>query len=63
MRNVAVTVEHDPGRPGLLGLYQGVPLTSRTSAYAGVQSGQTMQHPPRCHRQPGDLSAHDARSR
>ena len=36
MRNVAVTVEHDPGPPGLLGLYRGVPLTSRTSAYAGV---------------------------
>jgi predicted Zn-dependent protease with MMP-like domain len=36
MRNVAVTVEHDPGPPGLLGLYQGVPLTSRTSQYAGV---------------------------
>jgi predicted Zn-dependent protease with MMP-like domain len=36
MRNVAVTVEHDAGPPGLLGLYQGVPLTSRTSQYAGV---------------------------
>jgi len=36
MRNVAVTVEHGPGPPGLLGLYQGVPLTSRTSQYAGV---------------------------
>lgn len=36
MRNVAVTVEHDPGPPGLLGLYQGVPLTSRTTHYAGV---------------------------
>ena len=36
MRNVAVTVEHDPGPRGLLGLYQGVPLTSRTSYYAGV---------------------------
>lgn len=36
MRNVAVTVEHNPGPPGLLGLYQGVPLTSRTSGYAGV---------------------------
>ena len=36
MRNVAVTVEHGPGRPGLLGLYQGIPLTSRTSQYAGV---------------------------
>ncbi len=30
MRNVAVTVEHGAGPPGLLGLYQGVPLTSRT---------------------------------
>jgi predicted Zn-dependent protease with MMP-like domain len=36
MRNVAVTVEHRPGPPGLLGLYQGVPLTSRTSQYSGV---------------------------
>jgi hypothetical protein len=24
MRNVAVTVEHDPGPPGLLGLYEGI---------------------------------------
>jgi len=36
MRNVAVTVEHGPGPRGLLGLYQGVPLTSRTTQYAGV---------------------------
>lgn len=37
MSNVAVTVEHDGGPPGLLGLYQGVPLTNRTtSAYAGA---------------------------
>ena len=36
MSNVAVTVEHDPGPPGLLGLYEGIPLTSRTSQYAGV---------------------------
>jgi predicted Zn-dependent protease with MMP-like domain len=36
MENVAVTVEHRPGPPGLLGLYQGVPLTSRTTNYAGV---------------------------
>jgi predicted Zn-dependent protease with MMP-like domain len=36
MRNVAVTVEHDAGPPGLLGLYEGVPLTSRTTQYAGV---------------------------
>jgi len=36
MANVAVTVEHRPGPPGLLGLYEGVPLTSRTTQYAGV---------------------------
>ena len=36
MRNVAVTVEHGAGPRGLLGLYQGVPLTSRTTHYAGV---------------------------
>jgi predicted Zn-dependent protease with MMP-like domain len=36
VRNVAVMVEHNPGPPGLLGLYQGIPLTSRTSNYAGV---------------------------
>ena len=36
MRNVAVTVEHRPGRPGLLGLYEGIPLTSRPSHYAVV---------------------------
>ena len=36
MSNVAVTVEHRPGPSGLLGLYEGVPLTSRTTGYAGV---------------------------
>lgn len=36
MRNVAVTVEHEPGPAGLLGLYQGVPLTRRTSHYSAV---------------------------
>ena len=36
MSNVAVTVEHDLGPPGLLGLYEGIPLTSRTTQYAGV---------------------------
>jgi len=37
MSNVAVVVDEEPP-PGLplLGLYQGVPLTQRTSAYAGV---------------------------
>ncbi|GAB3251063.1 metallopeptidase family protein [Nocardioides dilutus] len=36
MTNVAVTVEHDEGPPGLLGLYRGIPLSRRTTAYAGV---------------------------
>ena len=36
MSNVAVTVEHGLGPPGLLGLYEGIPLTSRTTQYAGV---------------------------
>jgi predicted Zn-dependent protease with MMP-like domain len=36
MSNVAVTVQHEPGPPGLLGLYQGIPLTSRTTQYMGV---------------------------
>lgn len=36
MSNVAVTVEHRPGPPGLLGLYHGIPLTERTTAYGGV---------------------------
>lgn len=36
MRNVAVVVEHDPGPRGLLGLYQGIPLTSRTTNYSAA---------------------------
>lgn len=36
MQNVAVTVEHESGPAGLLGLYQGLPLTSRGAYYAGV---------------------------
>jgi len=37
MSNVAIVVEDEPP-PGsrLLGLYEGVPLTQRTSGYAGV---------------------------
>jgi len=37
MSNVAIVVEDDPppGMP-LLGLYEGVPLTSRSSGYSGV---------------------------
>jgi predicted Zn-dependent protease with MMP-like domain len=36
MTNVAVVIEDDPPQPGLLGLYQGVPLTERGQWYAGV---------------------------
>ncbi|QNN54325.1 metallopeptidase family protein [Nocardioides mesophilus] len=36
MSNVAVTVEHGTGPAGLLGLYRGIPLTRRTTSYAGV---------------------------
>jgi|SRR5579859_1255212 len=36
MRNVAVLVEHGNGPPGLLGLYEGVPLTRRGGQYSGV---------------------------
>ncbi|MDQ1599009.1 MAG: hypothetical protein QOD68_483 [Actinomycetota bacterium] len=36
MSNVAVTVQHESGPAGLLGLYQGVPLTRRSSFYAGA---------------------------
>lgn len=40
MQNVAVVVEHDGGPPGLLGLYRGIPLTRRTTTYAGVLPDQ-----------------------
>jgi predicted Zn-dependent protease with MMP-like domain len=36
MRNVAVVVEDMGSSPNLLGLYEGVPLTARTTAYGGV---------------------------
>ena len=38
MDNVEVFVEDRPpgGQPGLLGLYQGVPLTQRGNHYAGA---------------------------
>jgi predicted Zn-dependent protease with MMP-like domain len=37
MSNVAIVVDEEPpdGEP-LLGLYQGIPLTARTSSYAGA---------------------------
>jgi predicted Zn-dependent protease with MMP-like domain len=40
MSNVAVTVQHEPGPPGLLGLYRGIPLSRRTTSYAGVLPDQ-----------------------
>ncbi len=40
MRNVAVTVDHESPASNLLGLYRGVPLTERTSHYAGVLPDQ-----------------------
>lgn len=36
MSNVAIVVEDDAPEPGLLGLYQGVPLTERGDWYGGV---------------------------
>jgi predicted Zn-dependent protease with MMP-like domain len=36
MRNVVVLVEHGEGPPGLLGLYEGVPLTVRSTQYSGM---------------------------
>jgi predicted Zn-dependent protease with MMP-like domain len=36
MRNVVVLVEDMGLSPNLLGLYQGVPLTERTTSYAGM---------------------------
>ena len=36
MQNVAVLVEDNPPQRGLLGLYEGIPLTERDSGYAGV---------------------------
>jgi predicted Zn-dependent protease with MMP-like domain len=49
MSNVAVTVEHNEGPAGLLGLYRGVPLTRRTTTYVGVLPDQiTIYHRAIC---------------
>jgi predicted Zn-dependent protease with MMP-like domain len=40
MRNVVVVVEDMGASPNLLGLYHGVPLTQRTTNYAGVLPDQ-----------------------
>jgi predicted Zn-dependent protease with MMP-like domain len=40
MRNVSVAVEDEGASPNLLGLYHGVPLTSRTTQYGGFLPDQ-----------------------
>jgi predicted Zn-dependent protease with MMP-like domain len=40
MRNVAIAVEDMGASPNLLGLYQGVPLTKRTTNYFGALPDQ-----------------------
>ena len=40
MRNVAIAVEDMGASPNLLGLYHGVPLTKRTTQYAGFLPDQ-----------------------
>lgn len=36
MNNVAIIVADEAPEPGLLGLYEGIPLTERDHAYSGV---------------------------
>lgn len=36
MQNVSIAVEDEGESPNLLGLYQGIPLTARTTSYSGV---------------------------
>jgi predicted Zn-dependent protease with MMP-like domain len=36
MKNVVILVEDDPPQPGLLGLYEGHPLTQRGWDYSGI---------------------------
>lgn len=36
MSNVAIIIADDAPEPGLLGLYEGIPLTERDHSYAGV---------------------------
>ena len=46
--NLVVLVEDDPppGQPGLLGLYEGVALTERTSAHSGLPDRITIFRRP-----------------
>ena len=36
LSNIEVVIEEEPDEPGLLGLYQGVPLTERDAGYTGM---------------------------
>ncbi|TDQ53064.1 metallopeptidase family protein [Actinorugispora endophytica] len=40
MDNVVITIAEDPPVPGLLGLYEGIPLTERGDGYSGVLPDQ-----------------------
>ncbi|WP_046469414.1 metallopeptidase family protein [Allosalinactinospora lopnorensis] len=40
MDNVVITLADAPPEPGLLGLYEGIPLTERGDGYAGVLPDQ-----------------------
>lgn len=42
MDNVVITLAEDPPTPGLLGLYEGVPLTERGDSYGGVLPDQIL---------------------
>ena len=49
MDNVAVFVEDDPEEEGLLGLYEGLPLTERGDTYGGVMPDRiTLYRNPIC---------------
>jgi predicted Zn-dependent protease with MMP-like domain len=51
MANVGIVVEDEGASPNLLGLYRGVPLTARTTSYAGVLPDQiTIYRQPICRR-------------
>jgi predicted Zn-dependent protease with MMP-like domain len=58
MRNVAIVVEPEPPRPGLLGLYQGRPLATRSvfDSFAMPDKITIYQGPhERLSRSPGEL--------
>ena len=51
MNNVSIAVEDTGASPNLLGLYPGIPLTRRTTSYAGVMPDRiTIYRLPICRR-------------